>query len=111
MSPWGRWERPAGFAALPGRGGCDCHSRSATRRLVSFSQVSQERISGGGVGSSSWSYKVWVFMPFSFLGMGPPVEGASLQPLREAQGHSQPRAQAVFLASGSPLAIPLSVNK
>lgn len=85
MSPWGRWERPAGFAALPGSGGCDCHSRSAARRLVSFSQVSQERISGGGVGSSGWSYKVWVFMPFSFLDMGPPVEGASLQPLIEEQ--------------------------
>lgn len=108
MSPWGRWERPAGFAALPGRGGCDCHRRSAAGRLMSFSQ---ERISGGGVGRSSWSYKVWVFMPFSFLGMGPPVEGASLQPLREAQGHSQPRAQAVFFASGSLLGIPLSVNK
>lgn len=111
MSPWGRWEHPTGFAVLPGRVGCDCHSRPAAGRLMSFSQESQERISGGGVGRSGWFYKVWVFVPFCLLGMGPPVEGASLQPLGEAQGHSQPRAQAVFLASGSPLGIPLSANK
>lgn len=83
MSPWGGWEHQQALRSCPEEVGV---IRAAAACSVSPSQVSQERVGGGGVGRSSWLCEVWVFRPSCLLGRGPPLHGANCSPRREAEG-------------------------